>query len=68
MYKNVKSSASGCKYFSSPENWRFFDAVKCTSFWGIVTTRLVDHVRNDMSLYAMFGFNSKLVIVCIYVE
>ena len=49
MYKNVKSSASGCKYFSSLGNWRFFDAVKCTVFWGIVTTGLVDHARNDMS-------------------
>ena len=68
MYKNVKSSASGCKYFSFLGNWRFFDAVKYTVFWGIVTTGLVDHARNDMSLYAMFGFNSKLVIVCIYVE
>ena len=68
MYKNVKSSASGCKYFSSLGNWRFFEAVKCTIFWGIATTGLVDHARNAMSSYAVFDFNSKLVIVCIYVE
>lgn len=38
------------------------------SFLGIVTTGLVGHARNTMSSYAVFGFNSKLVIMYIYAE